>query len=230
VAAAGAARAAGAAEAAAGASNTTPRSETATSASASASASANASASASASASGNTIGPESFDLLCVIGQGGYGKVLQVRERKSGGIFAMKVVDKKFLAEKKQSRYMKAERDILTRVNHPFLISLRWAFHNPQKVYLVMDYFPGGELFHHLNKQGLLLEEGASFYVAEIVLALEHLHAIDVIHRDLKVYIVHIAAVSVHPACCLLVPTAYCSTQAALWLPTAHLPTAHALAR
>ena len=81
--------------------------------------------------------------------------------------------------------MKSERDIMTKVNHPFLIRLKYAFQTDKNVYLVMPFIPGGELFHQLQLQGMLLEDTARFYAAEMVLALEHLHASGIIHRDLK---------------------------------------------
>uniref|UniRef100_M4C5S0 Protein kinase domain-containing protein n=1 Tax=Hyaloperonospora arabidopsidis (strain Emoy2) TaxID=559515 RepID=M4C5S0_HYAAE len=99
------------------------------------------------------VGPMDFDLLCVIGQGAFGKVIQVRHVPTD----------------------EAERDIMIKINHPFLISLRYAFQTKSNVYLVMPFVAGGELFHHLHKQGLLLESSAKFYAAEMVLALEHLH-------------------------------------------------------
>ncbi|RHY26274.1 hypothetical protein DYB25_000579 [Aphanomyces astaci] len=81
--------------------------------------------------------------------------------------------------------MQTERDIMTKVDHPFLVKLKYAFQTPANVYLVMPYIPGGELFHTLHKQGLLLEHTACFYAAEMVLALEYLHGQGIIHRDLK---------------------------------------------
>jgi serine/threonine protein kinase len=80
---------------------------------------------------------------------------------------------------------KIERNVLTMMNHPFIVSLHGAFQTSTKLYLLMDYVSGGELFHHIHKQGIFLEHHARVYVGEIVLALEHLHAHGVIHRDLK---------------------------------------------
>ncbi|EQC25987.1 AGC protein kinase, variant [Saprolegnia diclina VS20] len=129
--------------------------------------------------------PSDFELLCVIGQGAFGKVIQVRYTPTGEIYAMKIVSKEYLVKKNSISNMQTERDIMTKVNHPFLISLQFAFQTADNVFLVMQYVPGGELFHTLSKQGLLLERTACFYAAEMVLALEYLHGMGIIHRDLK---------------------------------------------
>ncbi|RLN53177.1 hypothetical protein BBJ29_001714 [Phytophthora kernoviae] len=137
------------------------------------------------SASKHPVGPQDFDLLCVIGMGAFGKVIQVRHQPTDEILAMKIVSNKYIVQHNSVSYLQAERDIMTKINHPFLISLRYAFQTKSNVYLVMPFVAGGELFHHLHKEGLLLESSAKFYAAEMVLALEHLHAQGIIHRDLK---------------------------------------------
>eukprot|EP00903_Cladosiphon_okamuranus_P007664 g7432.t1 len=130
-------------------------------------------------------GPGEFDLLKVIGMGAFGKVLQVRSRRNGQILAMKCISKRMLARRNHIAYMQAERDIMTKVVHPFVVALQCAFQTEHKLFLVMEYLPGGELFFHLSKKGLFLEEYAKFYAAEMVLALEFLHGKGIIHRDLK---------------------------------------------
>ena len=126
-----------------------------------------------------------FDLLCVIGMGAFGRVLQVRSKLDGQVYAMKVISKKLLRRKNSVENMVTERSILTRVDHPFVVRLQCSFSTDSKLFLVMDYMHGGELFFHLRKAGLLLNETARFYVGEILLALEHLHSKGIIHRDLK---------------------------------------------
>lgn len=133
----------------------------------------------------HSVGPQDFDLLCVIGQGAFGKVIQVRHQPTNKILAMKIVSNKYIVQHNSVAYLQAERDIMTKINHPFLISLKYAFQTKSNVYLVMPFVAGGELFHHLHKEGLLLESSARFYAAEMVLALEHLHSKGIIHRDLK---------------------------------------------
>jgi p70 ribosomal S6 kinase len=109
----------------------------------------------------------------------------VQHRGNEDVYAMKVVKKDLLLRKNHVRYMKAERNILTKVNHPFIVGLKFAFHSAENVFLILDFCHGGELFSLLRKEGLLLEETARFYIIEIILALEHLHNLNIIHRDLK---------------------------------------------
>ena len=131
------------------------------------------------------VGPEDFTPMCVIGQGAFGRVLQVRSKLDDCMYAMKVISKRMLRKKNHLSYMRAERDIMTKIDFPFVVGLKFSFQTDEKLFLVMDYLSGGELFFHLRKHGLILEDTARFYVAEMVLALEHLHAKGIIHRDLK---------------------------------------------
>eukprot|EP00968_Pinguiococcus_pyrenoidosus_P029071 scaffold8290_cov258-Pinguiococcus_pyrenoidosus.AAC.2 len=134
---------------------------------------------------GVQIGPTDFSVLKVIGRGGFGRVFLVRYKHTGVCYAMKVISKDLLRRKNQVEIMRAERAILTKVTHPFVVSLQVSFQTDTKLFLVMDYLQGGELFFHLQKQGLLLPNVVRFYVGEIALALEFLHSVDIIHRDLK---------------------------------------------
>ena len=81
--------------------------------------------------------------------------------------------------------MKSERDILTKVSHPFIVSLKFAFQTEQRLFLVTDFLQGGELFYHLKKRGLILEHEARIYMAELILAIDFLHSMGIVHRDLK---------------------------------------------
>ena len=98
---------------------------------------------------------------------------------------MKVISKKLLKKKNHIQYMKSEREILTKADHPFVVRLRFAFQTEKRLFLVMDYLSGGELFFHLRKRGVIFESDCKFYIAEMILAIEYLHAIGIIHRDLK---------------------------------------------
>lgn len=131
------------------------------------------------------IGPQHFDLLKLIGEGAFGKVLLVRNRLDKSLYAMKVLSKKLLKKKNNTQYMKSERDILTKVSHPFVVSLYFAFQSQSKLFLVMEFLQGGELFFHLRKKGIILEKEARFYLGELTLAIEFLHNNGVVHRDLK---------------------------------------------
>ncbi|XP_074635298.1 ribosomal protein S6 kinase beta-1-like isoform X1 [Acropora palmata] len=135
------------------------------------------------------VGPESFELLKVLGKGGYGKVFQVRKvdgRNKGKIFAMKVLKKAaIIRSHKDTAHTKAERNILEAVKHPFIVDLMYAFQTGGKLYLILEYLSGGELFMQLEREGIFMEDTACFYLAEIVLAMEHLHNQGIIYRDLK---------------------------------------------
>lgn len=135
------------------------------------------------------VGPQDFQLLKVLGKGGYGKVFQVRKltgQDSGKIFAMKVLKKATVVRnQKDTAHTKAERNILEAVKSPFIVDLMYAFQTGGKLYLILEYLSGGELFMRLEKEGLFLEDTACFYLAEITCALEHLHKEGIIYRDLK---------------------------------------------
>ncbi|KAL6319066.1 hypothetical protein AAG906_001539 [Vitis piasezkii] len=138
------------------------------------------------------VGPGDFEIMRVVGKGAFGKVFQVRKKggpeisgDSDGIFAMKVMRKDTIISKNHMDYMKAERDILIKVEHPFIVSLRCSFQTNSKLYLIMDFVNGGHLFFHLYRQGIFSEDQARVYIAEIVSAVSHLHKSGIVHRDLK---------------------------------------------
>ncbi|XP_047565267.1 ribosomal protein S6 kinase beta-1 isoform X3 [Lutra lutra] len=135
------------------------------------------------------IRPECFELLRVLGKGGYGKVFQVRKvtgANTGKIFAMKVLKKAMIVRNaKDTAHTKAERNILEEVKHPFIVDLIYAFQTGGKLYLILEYLSGGELFMQLEREGIFMEDTACFYLAEISMALGHLHQKGIIYRDLK---------------------------------------------
>ena len=129
--------------------------------------------------------PDDFEMLCLVGQGAFGKVFQVRKRDTGAVYAMKVMRKETIIEREQTDYMRAERDILTVIHHPYVVTLRYSFQTSQKLYLIMDFVNGGHLFFWLYRQGLFDTNLTRFYAAEIVCAIGHLHSLNIMHRDLK---------------------------------------------
>ncbi|XP_062189631.1 serine/threonine-protein kinase AtPK1/AtPK6-like [Phragmites australis] len=131
------------------------------------------------------VGLDDFEILKLVGQGAFGKVFQVRKKRTSEIYAMKVMRKDKILENNHAEYMKAEREILTKVDHPFIVQLRYSFQTRYRLYLVLDFINGGHLFFQLYKQGLFREELARIYTAEIVSAVAHLHANGIMHRDLK---------------------------------------------
>ena len=127
-----------------------------------------------------------FEFLKLIGRGTFGRVFQVRKRDTKRIYAMKVLYKREIALKKEVGHTMGERKILEKShNCPFLVSLKFSFQSEKELFLVTDYKSGGELFWHLQREGRFTEPRARFYIAEIVLALEHLHKFDIVYRDLK---------------------------------------------
>jgi len=128
---------------------------------------------------------DSFKMIRVIGKGSFGKVFLVKEIKTGDMFALKVLRKDNIIKRNQVEHTKTERSVLGYVKHPFIVSLNMAFQSKDKLYFVLDYCAGGELFFHLGKLGKFPESRARFYAAEIILAISYVHSLDIIYRDLK---------------------------------------------
>ncbi|PPQ74733.1 hypothetical protein CVT24_003861 [Panaeolus cyanescens] len=130
--------------------------------------------------------PRDFEFLKLIGRGTFGKVFQVRKKDTKRIYAMKVLSKKEIVAKKEVAHTIGERKILQRsLESPFLVGLKFSFQTDTDLYLVTDFKSGGELFWHLQRETRFSEERARFYIAELVLALEHLHKYNIVYRDLK---------------------------------------------
>uniref|UniRef100_A0A8C7CMZ2 Ribosomal protein S6 kinase n=2 Tax=Oncorhynchus kisutch TaxID=8019 RepID=A0A8C7CMZ2_ONCKI len=131
--------------------------------------------------------PRQFELRKVLGQGSFGKVFLVKKATgpdAGQLYAMKVLKKATLKVRDRVR-TKMERDILVEVNHPFIVKLHYAFQTEGKLYLILDFLRGGDLFTRLSKEVMFTEEDVKFYLAELALALDHLHSLGIIYRDLK---------------------------------------------
>lgn len=129
------------------------------------------------------VGIEDFEIRRVLGTGGFGKVFQVASTAVGGkrrekIFAMKVLKKAVTVRNKETKeiereinvHAKLERDVLLAVRHPFIVDLHYAFQAGGKVYLVMEYLAGGELFMQLQKERMLMEDTAMFYLSQVFLS------------------------------------------------------------
>ncbi|GIY21377.1 ribosomal protein S6 kinase 2 alpha [Caerostris darwini] len=131
--------------------------------------------------------PDQFKLLQVLGQGSFGKVFLVKKivgPDSNSLYAMKVLKKATLKVRDRMR-TKMERDILADIRHPFIVKLHYAFQTEGKLYLILDFLKGGDLFTRLSKEVMFTEEDVKFYLAELALALDHLHGLGIIYRDLK---------------------------------------------
>jgi hypothetical protein len=122
-----------------------------------------------------TVSIDDFELMAVVGRGGFGKVMQVLHKETGGVYAMKVLRKRELAKRKQIERTKVERSILAEVQHPFIVSLHFAFQTDQKLYMVLDFVQGGDFRTLLQAQRKFSEKRVQLYTAEMCLALDHLH-------------------------------------------------------
>ncbi|CAD8146459.1 unnamed protein product [Paramecium pentaurelia] len=129
------------------------------------------------------IGPQQFQVIGLIGKGSFGEVYLVQ--KSNQLYAMKVLHKNRIMKHNLTRYALTERNVLSITSHPFIVKLRFAFQTQDKLFMILDYCPGGDLGEVLQKQKRLPENIVKNYLCEIVLALEDLHKRDIIFRDLK---------------------------------------------
>lgn len=113
----------------------------------------------------------------------------VRDKADQVLYAMKVLKKDYIIRKKQVEHTKTERSVLGYIHHPFIVGLHMAFQTADKLFFVLDYCSGGELFFHLGKVGRFPEARARFYAAQIILALEHVHLMGVIYRCVMPFLV-----------------------------------------
>uniref|UniRef100_A0A4W5P302 Ribosomal protein S6 kinase n=1 Tax=Hucho hucho TaxID=62062 RepID=A0A4W5P302_9TELE len=149
--------------------------------------------------------PRQFELRKVLGQGSFGKVFLVKKitgPDAGQLYAMKVLKKATLKVRDRVR-TKMERDILVEVNHPFIVRLHYAFQTEGKLYLILDFLRGGDLFTRLSKEVMFTEDDVKFYLAELALALDHLHGLGIIYRDLKPENLLMYHFQLDSFCCLL---------------------------
>ncbi|XAR66150.1 Non-specific serine/threonine protein kinase [Bertholletia excelsa] len=128
---------------------------------------------------------EDFEIIKPISRGAFGRVFLARKRATGDLFAIKVLKKADTIRKNAVESILAERNILISVRNPFVVRFFYSFTCRDNLYLVMEYLNGGDLYSLLRNLGCLEEDMARIYIAELVLALEYLHSLNVIHRDLK---------------------------------------------
>lgn len=127
----------------------------------------------------------SFEIVEEIGSGSFGKIFRVRKKNTGQIYAMKVLGKTALKRHNQLKYAIAECKVLRSSKHPFILSLYWAFQTPRNLYMVLGYCQNGDLAMLLQSKSCLSEKETKFYIAETLLAIEYLHSLDIVYRDLK---------------------------------------------
>lgn len=110
------------------------------------------------------------------------QVMQVRKRDTLRIYALKTIRKAHIVSRSEVTHTLAERTVLAKVNCPFIVPLKFSFQSTEKLYLVLAFVNGGELFHHLQREGRFNETRSRFYAAELLMALEHLHGFNVVYR------------------------------------------------
>ena len=130
-------------------------------------------------------GMQDFNVHRKLGRGGYGEVYGCRKIDSGRVYAMKVSYKKRIKVKKGEALSINERNILCKLNNPFVVGLHYAFQTPDQLVLVLDLAEGGDLHYHIDQKGSLSDDSVRFYTAEMVLGLEHMHAQNIVYRDMK---------------------------------------------
>lgn len=129
-----------------------------------------------------------FEIIKLIGRGACGRVKLVRKKHGsdeGAFYAMKAIRKKLVISRGLVDATNAERRILDRIDHPYIAALRYAFQTEAKLYLLSKYYPGGNLLDQMRLARRFTEDRTRLYAAEVALAIRHLHANDIIYRDLK---------------------------------------------
>jgi hypothetical protein len=128
-----------------------------------------------------------FEFMKMLGAGTFGRVVQVRHRGSGAIFAMKIIRKERFHSIRNVVEVRRERAVLEEMNNPYIMRINATFQSESRVYFLLDYLPGGELLRHTQKAPghHFNEDAAKFYIAELALALEYLRVRGIVHRDIK---------------------------------------------
>ena len=128
---------------------------------------------------------EDFKHLKILGQGSFGKVVLVKNENNNKLYAMKILDKKYIVKKNQVSHTQTERVLLEKLKHPFIVKLNYAFQDSKRLYFLTEFLQGGELFFHLRRNSGYKEKAVRFYMSQILLALEYMHDNNYIYRDLK---------------------------------------------
>ncbi|XP_049320069.1 serine/threonine-protein kinase MRCK alpha isoform X6 [Astyanax mexicanus] len=129
---------------------------------------------------------EDFEILKVIGRGAFGEVAVVKVKNSDKVFAMKILNKWEMLKRAETACFREERDVLVNGDSQWITTLHYAFQDDNFLYLVMDYYVGGDLLTLLSKfEDRLPEDMSRFYLAEMVLAIDSVHQLHYVHRDIK---------------------------------------------
>jgi serine/threonine protein kinase len=133
----------------------------------------------------NTLHKNNFKFLYVIGKGGFGRVWKIQSKKTKIKYALKEMSKLKIIDKKSEKSINSEREFLSKLNHPFIVNMHYAFQDKENLYLVMDLLNGGDLRFHISRYRKFSEEQTRFFISNIIYALEYIHENNVIHRDIK---------------------------------------------
>ena len=126
-----------------------------------------------------------YESLKIIGRGAFGEVHVCREIKTGKIYAVKKINKNVLLKKNQVIHIRSEQQIMSKVKSPWIVDLKASFQEDDYLYLVMEFCQGGDFMNLLIKKDILTEKEAKFYLVELILAVESIHKLNCIHRDIK---------------------------------------------
>ena len=126
-----------------------------------------------------------FQIVKVLGTGAFGKVSLVYNEELQRYFAMKSLKKEYIKKYQQTKHTKEERKIMEKIDYPFISKLYYAFQTKKSLFMITEFMAGGEMFHHLHECGHFDENRTRFYIAELVLAIDHLHKNNILYRDLK---------------------------------------------
>ena len=128
-----------------------------------------------------------FQPIKLLGRGSFGEVILVRLKSTKKVYAMKILDKNILKMKKQQNHTKTERDLMVKINSPFIVNIKSAFQDDTNLYLVSEFMQGGDMFFHMHDGQIVIfsHDKTRFYMLELVLALESLHKNNMVYRDLK---------------------------------------------
>ncbi|KAG8675299.1 Serine/threonine-protein kinase [Fusarium poae] len=129
--------------------------------------------------------PENYNTVKIIGKGAFGEVKLVQKKGDGKVYAMKSLIKTEMFKKDQLAHVRSERDILAESDSPWVVKLYTTFQDSYFLYMLMEFLPGGDLMTMLIKYEIFSEDITRFYIAEIVLAIEAVHKLGFIHRDIK---------------------------------------------
>ena len=126
-----------------------------------------------------------FEFNYIIGKGGFGKVWRVRYKKTKEIFALKEMSKKKIIDRKCEKSINNERIFLSKLHHPFIVNMHFAFQDNDNLYLVIDILNGGDLRYHCSLYKKFSEEQTRFFITCLIHGLSYIHKNNVIHRDIK---------------------------------------------